>query len=679
MSTALQTTPILIVDDDEVLGQVLSRVLTREDRTIIRAASAAQAMELAKQQHPRLALLDLCLPDGDGIELARQLQAACPDLALILMTAYPLRLREQPELAEHFTRVLTKPLNLQELRQAVDAALAEGDLAGAAGSAGGAAAPPMPASRTRPPTSLPREAPAATIGSVTVVHAPSPASILPARSRPIKWLAVAAAALVVLALLFFAPPLVGLPGVQALWTQPADKTRVEQKANLPVELVKGQENTLSVPADVLESLGIRKGRIENVSTAGRPTQGRPLVMPGSTAQDDTRLSRVRVRFNAQVIEIRKVVPNPELGKSDQNAPREIQTGDTIDKDETLAVLQSVEVANMKSTLVNAWVQLYFDQDVYDRYLSTPSAIPEIAMLTAERNVRQDQTTIASAFTTLLTWGLTKEDLQKLREEADELTQLRLKSKKVKEAKKEEEAAWALKKEAWARVEVKAARTGTLVERNISLGEFVADNTQPLFQIADVRRMVVLANPPEDDLPVLLKLKKEKKQLFWTVRAVGLPPDGVKAPISDISYFIDQNQHTAVIKGYIDNPEDKVRAGEFASTTIQLPPPAHTVEIPINALAEDGKQSIVFVVKKADKSHFVVTMRRVVVTHRFDKTAFVLSDFEELASEKKGLTEEEKEQGLLEPEALEEGARVLTSGVLELKAALEDKKEAAEGK
>jgi membrane fusion protein, heavy metal efflux system len=678
MFSSVRATPILVVDDDEILGHVLSRVLKREGRSIVRAASAAQAMEQAKQQHPRLALLDLCLPDGDGIELARQLQAAYPDLALILMTAYPLRLREQPELAECFTRVLTKPVNLQELRQAVDEALAEGDLAGAAGSKGGTPAPPMPVSRTRPPASLPREAPAATIGSVTVVNAPTSVSTLPSRPNPIKWLAVVAAALVVLALLFLAPPLIGLPGVQALWTQPADKTRVEQKANLPVELVKGQENTLSVPAKVLESLGIRKGKAEHVSTAEKPSQGRPLVMPGSTAQDDTRLSRVRVRFNAQVIEIRKVVPNPELGKSDQNAPREIQTGDPIDKDETLAVLQSVEVANMKSTLVNAWVQLYFDQDLFDRYLGSVS-IPEIAMLTAERNVRQDQTTIAGAFTTLLTWGLTKEDLQRLREEADELTQLRLKTKKVKEARKEEEAAWAVKKEAWARVEVKAPRSGTLVERNISLGEYVADNTQPLFQVADVRRMVVLSNPPEDDLPVLLKLKKEKKQLFWTVRAVGLPPDGVKAPISDISYFIDQNQHTAVIKGYIDNPEDKVRAGEFASTTIQLPPPAHTVEIPINALAEDGKQSIVFVVKKADKSHFVVAMRRVVVTHRFDKTAFVLSDFEELASEKKGLTEEEKGQGLLEPEALEEGARVLTSGVLELKAALEDKKEAAEGK
>src|SRR5438445_8938790 len=126
MSTLVETTPILVVDDDEVLGQVLSRVLTREGRTIISANSVGQALDLARRHKPRLALLDLCLPDGDGMELARKLQEEYPQIPLILMTAYPVRLREHPELTEHFTRVLTKPLNLQELRQAVDSALTDG-------------------------------------------------------------------------------------------------------------------------------------------------------------------------------------------------------------------------------------------------------------------------------------------------------------------------------------------------------------------------------------------------------------------------------------------------------------------------------------------------------------------------------------------------------------------------
>jgi len=114
---------ILIVDDDDVLGQILSRVLAQQGFTVRRAITAAQALQVGTQWPPRLALLDLCLPDGDGVELARQLQAVNGDLVLLLMTAYPLRLRDDSAGAALFERVLTKPLNLQELRQAVAAAL----------------------------------------------------------------------------------------------------------------------------------------------------------------------------------------------------------------------------------------------------------------------------------------------------------------------------------------------------------------------------------------------------------------------------------------------------------------------------------------------------------------------------------------------------------------------------
>src|SRR2546427_368845 len=98
---------ILVVDDDEVLGQVLSRVLTRDDRTILQATNATQALQLADKQDPQLALVDLCLPDIDGLELAKGLRTRHAKVPVILMTAYPMRLREHPEMANHFTRILT--------------------------------------------------------------------------------------------------------------------------------------------------------------------------------------------------------------------------------------------------------------------------------------------------------------------------------------------------------------------------------------------------------------------------------------------------------------------------------------------------------------------------------------------------------------------------------------------
>jgi CheY-like chemotaxis protein len=116
---------ILVVDDDEVVGRVLSRVLTQQGHLVWQAQTARQAVSRARERSPRLALLDLCLPDADGLELARQLRQEHPDLILILMTAYPLRLREHPELIGAFTRVMIKPLDLADLRQAVESSLTE--------------------------------------------------------------------------------------------------------------------------------------------------------------------------------------------------------------------------------------------------------------------------------------------------------------------------------------------------------------------------------------------------------------------------------------------------------------------------------------------------------------------------------------------------------------------------
>ena len=246
------------------------------------------------------------------------------------MTAYPLRLREHPELSEHFRRVLTKPLNLQELRQAVDAALTEG------------AAPASFRSRVLPVEAHPAEARTPVLSSVTVIQeSGQPAE---ASSPYLKWAGFACAALAVIILLLVVPPLFGLPGLQALWSAPAKKEIVEAKASLPVELVKGQPNTLSVAEAVQASLGIRNGKVENIAVAEVPRQPRQLVVPGSTALDDTKLSRVRTRFNAEVIDILKVLTDPNQPLSAQNPMREILPGDDREGQD-LAVVWSTDVGS----------------------------------------------------------------------------------------------------------------------------------------------------------------------------------------------------------------------------------------------------------------------------------------------------------------------------------------------
>ena len=150
---------------------------------------------------------------------------------------------------------------------------------------------------------------------------------------------------------------------------------------------------------------------------------------------------------------------------------------------------------------------------------------------------------------------------------------------------------------------------------------VVDNTVNLFQIADVNRLLVLANCPEDSLPTLEALSQNQRR--WTVQTVGAnSAAGLPGTIDEIGYMIDPNQHTAIIKGYVDNPGRHIRAGQYVTATVQIPPPAGVVEIAVDALVDDGRQSLVFVQPDADKHHF--TMRRVHVTHRFDHSVLVRS-------------------------------------------------------
>ena len=118
------------------------------------------------------------------------------------------------------------------------------------------------------------------------------------------------------------------------------------------------------------------------------------------------------------------------------------------------------------------------------------------------------------------------------------------------------------------------------------------------------RLMVTANCPEDDLPSLDALPTNQRR--WTVTTVGSAP--VTGFIDDISLIIDPLQHTAVVKGHLDNKDGRIRSTQFASATVQLPPPKDVVEIPTNAVIDDGQQSIVFVQTDAAKQHY--TMRRV---------------------------------------------------------------------
>jgi two-component system response regulator HydG len=119
------TKRILIVDDEERILFVLSSVLNKVENSleITTVSNGKQAIEKTRGVPFDLVITDLIMPRMDGVELTRRIRALNPGVAVIWMTAYGSQrfAAEAEELAVY--RCLDKPLEIQEFRQAVQAAL----------------------------------------------------------------------------------------------------------------------------------------------------------------------------------------------------------------------------------------------------------------------------------------------------------------------------------------------------------------------------------------------------------------------------------------------------------------------------------------------------------------------------------------------------------------------------
>ena len=119
-------------------------------------------------------------------------------------------------------------------------------------------------------------------------------------------------------------------------------------------------------------------------------------------------------------------------------------------------------------------------------------------------------------------------------------------------------------------------------------------------------------------------------------------------------IIDPNQHTALVMGRVDNPDGKLRVGQFVNTRLEIPPPPGEVVVPASALCEESDRDCVFV-QSADKSTYV--RRSVAVTRRGGDKAYIRGQ----------PTPAEKLRGL---EPLAPGEQVVVSRVVQLAACLD---------
>jgi len=108
---------VLAVDDDPLTLKFLSRVLTGAGYEVVRAASGPEALKACAGRAFDVALVDIVMPGMSGLQLLRELKRRDPAIDVLMMTAHPEVRTAVEAFKETAFDYLSKPLNIDELKQ----------------------------------------------------------------------------------------------------------------------------------------------------------------------------------------------------------------------------------------------------------------------------------------------------------------------------------------------------------------------------------------------------------------------------------------------------------------------------------------------------------------------------------------------------------------------------------
>lgn len=119
---------ILVVDDEPSIVTLLSFNLTKAGFDVISAGKGSEVLPLVRDQHPDLIVLDLMLPEMDGMDVCKQLRQEFINVPIIMLTARDDELDKVLGLELGADDYLTKPFSPRELVARVKAILRRTEL-----------------------------------------------------------------------------------------------------------------------------------------------------------------------------------------------------------------------------------------------------------------------------------------------------------------------------------------------------------------------------------------------------------------------------------------------------------------------------------------------------------------------------------------------------------------------
>lgn len=116
---SLQTSQVLVVDDEEIARTNLEYILRKEGHQVSTAANGLEALEKVKAQEFDVILTDLKMEKMDGIQLLESVKQMAPHTEIIMVTGYATVATAVDALKKGAAHYLSKPIKLEELRSTV--------------------------------------------------------------------------------------------------------------------------------------------------------------------------------------------------------------------------------------------------------------------------------------------------------------------------------------------------------------------------------------------------------------------------------------------------------------------------------------------------------------------------------------------------------------------------------
>jgi membrane fusion protein, heavy metal efflux system len=313
----------------------------------------------------------------------------------------------------------------------------------------------------------------------------------------------------------------------------------KSKAGSGIEI--GDERAaIRLTDEQIETSGIELAAVQDGTLVRR------FIVPGTIVPNADRIARVSVKLSATVAELRK------------------KLGDTVEKGEVIAVLESREVANAKSEYLAARLNNDLQTNLYerDKILWDRHVIAEQIVLRSQGAAAQARINLDIARQKLLALGVTENELAALPDEPE--TGLR-------------------------RQEVRAPISGRVVDRKVDLGAAVGrDNLESeLFTVADLDRVWVELAVGPTDLPRVAE-----------GQTVSIAAHGVeKRAVGEIVFvgpILDKETHSARVVAEIANPDGNWRPGSLVQAAIAIGQRSAALVVPASAVQTIGKTRVVFV-------------------------------------------------------------------------------------